>query len=106
MVCLASSASDVKLSVQMLQRPGSQEGFRGQGLSQGAFTLPVAVTVTVNTSSRWHKESGVPCLTCPGMGGCIAEGTGWYLELFQDGWVFPSHFCVLTETVDSSNLCL
>lgn len=40
----------------MLQRPESREGFRGQG----AFTLPVPVTVMVNASSRWHKESGVP----------------------------------------------
>lgn len=88
MVCLASSASGVKLSVHRLQRPESREGFRGQGPSQGAFTLPVPVPVMVNTSSRWHKESGVPCLTCPGTGGCVAEGAGWCLELFQDDGCF------------------
>lgn len=102
MVCLAVRCK--------AERPNAAEtwisgGVQRARLFQGAFIL-LAVAVTVNTSSRWHKESGVPCLTCPGMGGCIAEGTGWYLELFQDGWVFPSRFCVLTETVDSSNLCV
>lgn len=72
------STSNINLSVHMLQRPESREGFRGQG----AFTLPVPVTVTVNASSRWHKESGVPCLTSPGTAACVAEGAGWYLELF------------------------
>lgn len=52
MVCLASSASGVKLSVHMLQRPESREGFRGQGPSQGAFTLPVPVPVTAVGGTR------------------------------------------------------
>lgn len=39
------------------------------------------------TTWNWHRAET-----------CVAGGAGWYLELFQDGWVFPSLFCVITET--------